>query len=162
MKSSQMSLQSQEAELDVRETNEELDDRIDSITRFASKAYYNKALRKLAKDCTENATIICDYILAEQTEINIKQTTKEGKNGYVGSKDGVLLVHPGIIVEVAELIRRALVKISDLSVGLEQREAKQAKLYDYIRGPEFANEIQKIYQIYNEMCRLQDKGGKGA
>jgi hypothetical protein len=76
---SQMSLQSQEAKLDTRGTNEELDDRIDSITRFASKAYYNKALKKLAEDCTGNATIICDYIMAEQTEINIKQTTKEGK-----------------------------------------------------------------------------------
>lgn len=79
MESSQMSLQSQEAKLDVRETNQKLDDRIDSITQFASKAYYNKAFKKLAKDCMENATIICNYITAEQNEINIKQTTKEGK-----------------------------------------------------------------------------------
>ena len=43
------------------------------------KAYFNKALKKLAKDCPGNATIICNYIIAEQREINIKQTTKEGK-----------------------------------------------------------------------------------
>jgi hypothetical protein len=62
-----------------RETFEELNAKIDFITQFASKAYFNKALKKLAKDQTENATTICDYIMAEQTEINIKQSTKEGK-----------------------------------------------------------------------------------
>ena len=53
--------------------------KIDFITQFASKAYFNKALKKLARDQFENATTICDYIMAEQTEINIKQSTKEGK-----------------------------------------------------------------------------------
>ena len=62
-----------------RETIEELNAKIDSITQFASKAYFNKALKKLAGDQIENAATICDYIIAEQTEINIKQSTKEGK-----------------------------------------------------------------------------------
>ena len=62
-----------------RETIEELNAKIDFITQFASKAYFNKALKKLAGDQIENATTICDYIIAEQTEINIKQSTKEGK-----------------------------------------------------------------------------------
>jgi hypothetical protein len=62
-----------------RETFEELNAKIDFITQFASKAYFNKALKKLARDQFENATAICDYIMAEQTEINIKQSTKEGK-----------------------------------------------------------------------------------
>jgi predicted RNA-binding protein with EMAP domain len=62
-----------------RETIEELNAKIDCITQFASKAYFNNALKKLARDQIENATTICDYIIAEQTEINIKQSTKEGK-----------------------------------------------------------------------------------
>jgi hypothetical protein len=27
----------------------------------------------------ENATIICDYIIEEQTQMNLKESTKEGK-----------------------------------------------------------------------------------
>jgi len=34
---------------------------------------------ELVKKNLENATIICDYIIAEQTEINIKNSTKEEK-----------------------------------------------------------------------------------
>ena len=36
-------------------------------------------MKKLSKKNLENANIICDYIIAEQTEINIKDSTKEGK-----------------------------------------------------------------------------------
>lgn len=58
---------------------EELDNKIDSITQFASKTYFNKALKRLARKHPENANVICDYIIAEQTEINIKPSTMEGK-----------------------------------------------------------------------------------
>jgi hypothetical protein len=38
-----------------------------------------RALERVAKVIPENATIICDYIIAEQTQMNIKESTKEGK-----------------------------------------------------------------------------------
>jgi hypothetical protein len=53
--------------------------KIEEITKYNSKPYYRQALLKLAKINSDNANIICDYILAEQTEINIKESTKEGK-----------------------------------------------------------------------------------
>ena len=34
---------------------------------------------RLANESRENAEIVCDYIISEQTEINIKESTKEGK-----------------------------------------------------------------------------------
>jgi hypothetical protein len=34
---------------------------------------------KLANEDRKNAEVICDYVVAEQTEINIKESTKEGK-----------------------------------------------------------------------------------
>lgn len=43
-----------------RETIEELNAKIDCIIQFASKAYFNKALKKLARDQIENATTICE------------------------------------------------------------------------------------------------------
>jgi hypothetical protein len=56
-----------------------LQTKIDSITQYNSKPYFRQALKRLAALNAENANVICDYILAEQTDINIKESTKEGK-----------------------------------------------------------------------------------
>lgn len=56
-----------------------LDRKIDSVTEYSSKPYFNKALKRIAITNLQNATIICDYIITEQTEMNIKEPTKEGK-----------------------------------------------------------------------------------
>ena len=45
---------------------------IDEVTSGASKPYFNKCLRNLSCTNPANARTICDYIIAEQTEINIK------------------------------------------------------------------------------------------
>jgi CHAT domain-containing protein len=60
-------------------TEEELERKIDSITTGLSRPYFNKILKELVKKNLENATIICDYIIAEQIEINIQNSTKESK-----------------------------------------------------------------------------------
>jgi len=57
----------------------ELEGKIDSVTRYNSKPYFGQALKRLAAINPENAGVICDYISAEQTDINIKESTKEGK-----------------------------------------------------------------------------------
>ena len=57
----------------------ELERKIDSITNGLSRPYFNKILKELVKKNLENAIIICDYIIAEQIEINIKNSTKESK-----------------------------------------------------------------------------------
>ena len=36
-------------------------------------------LRQMALAENENSSILCDYIIAEQNEFNIKESTKEGK-----------------------------------------------------------------------------------
>ena len=53
--------------------------KIDSITQTCTKTYFNSILKNLAKVNPENANIICDYIIAEETEINIKNSTKESR-----------------------------------------------------------------------------------
>lgn len=57
----------------------ELGKKIDSITQYNSKPYFRTALKKLALITPENANTICDYILAEQVEMNFKESTKEGE-----------------------------------------------------------------------------------
>ena len=46
-----------------------LEKKIDLITRFLSKPYYNKILKDLLKTSPTNTKIIYDYIIAEQTEL---------------------------------------------------------------------------------------------
>ena len=52
---------------------------IDKITKSLSTSYFNKIRKQLTGTNLENAIIIYNYILTEQTEINIKNSTKEGK-----------------------------------------------------------------------------------
>jgi integrase len=60
-------------------TSTELLGKIDEITHDLSKPYFRNALVKLVKESGDNANIICDYIIAEINEINIKPLTREGK-----------------------------------------------------------------------------------
>ena len=60
-------------------TDLSLDRNIESITKSLSRPYFNTALKRLAKSNPDNAKLICDYILIEQTESNIKDSTKESK-----------------------------------------------------------------------------------
>lgn len=57
----------------------DLEKKIDTITTSLSRPYFNKSLKELAKVNPTNVKIIYDYIIAEQTEINIKDSTREGK-----------------------------------------------------------------------------------
>ncbi|MGD1836408.1 MAG: tyrosine-type recombinase/integrase [Nitrososphaeraceae archaeon] len=59
-------------------TKEESKKKIDVITK-SCRPFFNKILKDLASKNTENANIICDYIIVEQTEFNIKDSTKIGK-----------------------------------------------------------------------------------
>ena len=57
----------------------DLERKIDSITKNLSKPYFKKILKDLLKSNPANTKIIVEYILTEQTELNIKDSTKEGK-----------------------------------------------------------------------------------
>ena len=51
---------------------------IDMICKY-QKPFIKKSLDKLLENSVENTDTICNYIIAEQNEINIKESTKEGK-----------------------------------------------------------------------------------
>ncbi len=58
--------------------NDELKEKILSICKN-QKHYVQNMLNILLEKAEDNALIICDYIIAEQNEINLKESTKEGK-----------------------------------------------------------------------------------
>jgi hypothetical protein len=57
----------------------ELERKIDAITKLLSRPYFNTILKDLSKINFENSSTICNYIYTEQIELNIKNSTKEGK-----------------------------------------------------------------------------------
>ena len=57
----------------------ELERKIDAITKLLSRPYFNTILKDVLKINFENASTICNYIYTEQIELNIKNSTKEGK-----------------------------------------------------------------------------------
>jgi hypothetical protein len=69
----------------------------------------------LAKENLENAIIICHYIAAEQIEINIKESTKEGKikcliwlSSFCSHKSFSLMTKDDILKYLGSLRRPAL------------------------------------------------------
>ena len=58
--------------------NSILNNKITSITKY-QRNYIKTTLKELAKHDPGNTNILCDYIIAEQNEINIKESTKEWK-----------------------------------------------------------------------------------
>jgi hypothetical protein len=56
-------------------TLEDIMKKIKVITEGCSKPYFNKTLVKMTETSLKNCHIICEYILAEQTEINLKDST---------------------------------------------------------------------------------------
>jgi hypothetical protein len=59
-------------------TNDQIEIKINSVTN-SCKTFIKNPLKDLLKKNPENANIICDYIIAEQIEFNIKNSTKIGK-----------------------------------------------------------------------------------
>ena len=69
-------LQASQTDESNEKNNYNLEKKIYVITKSLSRAYYKNILLKLAERNTENANTIYDYIISEQTKINIKNSTK--------------------------------------------------------------------------------------
>src|SRR5918996_866197 len=62
----------------LENTAEYLQQEIKNIAKYL-KPYISKMLNEVLKINSDNVKIICDYIIAEQNELNIKESTKETK-----------------------------------------------------------------------------------
>ena len=52
-----------------------LERKLDSITKSLSMPYYNKIPKDLSKTNPSNTNTICDFMITEQKELNIKDST---------------------------------------------------------------------------------------
>ena len=81
-------------------------------------------------------------------------------NGLYGTREGIILVHPSIVTEVARQIRSAIIEVSKLSMSKEDQKSKQAKLYQFVMSSEFSMTIEDIAGVNEKLYLLQTKEEK--
>ena len=82
------------------------------------------------------------------------------KNGLLGDRDGVYLVHPSILIPFSKFVRDAIIEISFLSKSDKERNSKEGMLYQYIRSQEFTARMEQVARIQSKIWHLQDKEEK--
>lgn len=85
---------------------------------------------------------------------------KEVKNGFLGNSDGVLLVHPNILIEYVRTIRTIIVRMSKISESMQDQEDKQEELYKYVTSEKFCRSFEKILEVHTKLSDLQTKEEK--
>lgn len=123
--------------------------------------YDNKAANTVTKKDIEKAKRYqkihgTNYVII--VSANLPKTTVP--NGLYGNREGILLVHPSIVTEVAKQIRSGIIDVSKLSMGKEDQKSKQAKLYQYVMSSEFSMIIEDISSINEKLYSLQTKEEK--
>ena len=89
----------------------------------------SKDIEKVKKYKEKYNTDFCIIVTAKGI------TTKDSKiyhTSLIGKREGVLFVHPKIVVGVAQLTRKFLIEKSTLIKNNDGKVSKQTKLYDYI------------------------------
>lgn len=81
-------------------------------------------------------------------------------NGIYGIKEGVLIVNPKIIIEVATRCRDNIIEISRISDSTKGRKAKESKLFDYVISQEFTALLGSVYEANEKLRKLQDSEEK--
>jgi len=85
---------------------------------------------------------------------------KEIKNGLIGRKEGITLVHSSIVVEIVKLIRHDIIKLSNHSKSKEEKESKEAELYDFIISDNFLGLLEENQFVYDHLIEDQEKEEK--
>ncbi|QUC64388.1 DUF2130 domain-containing protein [Nitrosopumilus sp. K4] len=123
--------------------------------------YDNKAANTVTKKDIEKAKKYqkihgTNYVII--VSANLPKTSVP--NGLFGTREGILLVHPSIVTEVAKQIRTGIIDVSKLSMGKEDQKSKQAKLYQFVMSSEFSMTIEDIAGINEKLYLLQTKEEK--
>lgn len=100
-----------------------------------------------------------DCILVTETGITAKDTRNQ-KAGFIGKRDGILLVHKSVAVAISEEIRNYIIKNVRLVKNGNGRSSKQIKLYDYITSPmrfrKMMDRIERKSKIEDLIRRAED------
>ena len=68
-------------------------------------------------------------------------TDRDSNNTLIGTREGILLVHPSIVVQIAKLLRSFIIEMAKHARSNDGRASKQANLYDLLTSAEYARTI---------------------
>jgi len=137
----------------IRTTSRELLENKIAYDNKESAAITKQDIEKAKKDKERLQT---DYFIIVSRNL----PKRDCKDGLYGEKEGILLVHPDIIVAVAWIIRRTIIEISKEVTSKQDLKTKQSKIYDHVRSREFNSQIESICETHKRMFDLQEKERK--
>ena len=123
--------------------------------------YDNKAAKTVTKKDIEKAKKYqkihgTDYVII----VSANLPKNSVPNGWYGTRDGIILVHPSIVTEVTKQIRTAIIEISRLRLSTDDQASKQAQLYQYLTSSEFLRIMEDISAAHETLYKLQTKEEK--
>ncbi len=95
------------------------------------------------------------YRMVHKTDHSIIVTKDVKNNRFTEVREGVLLVHPVAVVDIAKRIRWFLIEFSKQAKNYEQRDTKQAKLYEYFTSPEYYRDMQITIEAKSKLDDIQ-------
>ena len=123
--------------------------------------YDNKAAKTVTKNDVEKAKKYqkihgTNYVII----VSANLPKNSVPNGLYGTRDGIILVHPSIVIEVTKQIRTAIIEISRLRLSTNDQASKQAQLYQYLTSSEFLRIMEDISTAHETLYKLQTKEEK--
>ena len=93
--------------------------------------------------------------LAEGAEHSVLTTHKfPAGHAQLCGRDGVVIVNPARGVEIARILRDAVVQLSALRLSGVEREAKVAQVYDYITSEQFRQRMRRVERISDDLLNI--------
>src|SRR5205807_2959351 len=69
-------------------------------------------------------------------------TKKDSNNEMFGERDGIKLVHPIAVVDMARIFRSIIIDKAKQTSSNKDRTSKEAKLYEYLKSSEYARAVE--------------------
>jgi hypothetical protein len=79
------------------------------------------------------------------------------KENHFCIKEGIIVVHPSIVVYVAAIIRQSILQLHRASLSLEEKETKMHEIYSYLAGDEFRVRLGEIFGSVKDLKKFQSE-----
>jgi hypothetical protein len=123
------------------------------------KIVYDCRNRKIWQD--KFASLLHNDMVSAGAMHAILATTKFPKKGQqVCKAQGIILVHPGRVTVIADILREEVIRNFAQRTSTEDRGKKTAKLYDYITSEQFGNVLESLDGNVDQLMKIEEEDRK--
>jgi len=96
------------------------------------------------------------YKTIHNTDYVVIVTAKGVRNNrFTEMREGILLVHPIVLIDVARMLRTLIIQTEKYAKNSEALETKQAEIYDYVTSQEYNRAWELKLDIKSQLDELQ-------